>query len=163
MEEVLRPLEKENRRNAPRVFAALGEFIKRAKWLGYLSAILVVCGSIFFLFLYYKHISESGLFQYFNFVGWWIFLSVGFVKFAETYGTSIAEGRKSAIGGLVVMLSLFAAFAGFIALVEYADVAGIYWIFISIFAAALGLIVLLLAGLLFYWKALLSGIDVYDE
>ncbi len=150
-------------KEVPRIFTVSGGFIERFSWVGYFFALITIVVSLIVVFRDYKHISLTDVPGYFMTISAWFWLSLGFVKFSKTYAQGIKEGNRNAILSFILLLTLFCCLSGFTALYRYSVDSVVFVISISIFAASLLLVFLLIVGLIYYRNRLEGGIHIYDE
>jgi hypothetical protein len=156
-------LDPETSNKVPRIFAVFGEFVRRFGWLGYLLAIATIVVSLIVIFRDYKQISPTDFPGYFITISAWFWLSIGFVKFSKSYAQIMIEGNRNAILSFILLLAVFCALSGLTALYRYSVDNLVFGISAFVFAGAGFSALLLIVGLIYYWKNLVGGIHIYEE
>ena len=150
-------------REIPKIFLIFGKMMEYSNWLGYIFAF----GAILFwgvgLAVGYEYFSFVDLSKGLISLGYFLFLSIGYINFAKLFGLALQQGRRSAVIGLIVVLSLISSLTAVFVLLETGkqNEPIIFWTNFVIFAVSTSSITLLIIALVIFWNNLKGGMKIY--
>lgn len=147
----------------PTIFQIFGNAMENSRWLGYVFVFGLISFFLFVLVDSYKYIRFEDFSKGLVFIGFSLFFSFGYIKFAKFYGKALQEGRRSAVIGLVFMLLLISILSGLIAWIKIGQYSEsiVFWTTFIIFIFSSLSVLLLVIGLAVFWKDLRSGLKIY--
>ena len=147
----------------PKIFQVVGKSVGYSSWLGYIFAFGAVLFWGLVLATNYEYFRFADLSKGLISLGYFLFLSIGYINFAKLFGLALQQGRRSAVIGLIVVFSLISSLTAILVLLETGrqNEPIIFWTNFVIFVVSTLSIILLIIALVIYWNNLKGGMKIY--